>query len=317
MRILVVGAGVIGTIYGGRLALAGHEVTVLVRGRRRAELEAHGLVLEDALSGERRKIAVTSLAELPADPRFDLALVAVRDRQLTSLLPVLDRLEGATEILFFLNCPLRVADLVARYGADRVRFGFPGAGGVHDGERIRYVIVRQQPTTFGPVAGQDRARCNSIAQIFGQAGFATALVSDMEAWLKSHAFFVVAICGALYTAGGRSAQLAADTKRLLALISGVREGLNCLRKLGVTPSPAKLRVMAYLPRPLVVPALRRFFASRLAALAIDGHANAAPDDMCDLARDCRHMIAASGVSAPTMLSLCAEVERRAAAATAA
>jgi len=134
----------------------------------------------------------------------------------------------------------------------------------------------------------------------------------MEAWLKSHAFFVVAICGALYASGGRSAELAADTKRLSLLLSGVHEGLSCLRKLGVTPSPAKLRVMAsYLPRPLVLLVLRRFFASRLAALAIDGHANAAPDDMCDLAQDCRRMINESGLSAPAMVSLIAEVERRA------
>jgi|GEM_PF-489472 len=315
LNILVVGAGVIGTIYGGRLALAGHEITVLARGGRLAQIAARGLVLEDALSGERREIRAVAVSAPPADKRFDLVLVTVRDRQLPEILPLLDRLQGRPEILFLLNCPLRVGELVARYGAARILFGFPGAGGVHDGERIKYSCVRQQPTTFGAVAGQDIARAKGVAQFFQQAGFATSVVADMEAWLKTHAFLIVAICGALYASGGISMQLAADAPRLSQLVDGLREGVRCLGAVGTTASPPKLRLMAsYLPKPLLVLVLRRFFASHLAALVIDGHANAAPGDMCDLAADCRQMIAASGISAPVMSSLCTEVERRAAIA---
>ena len=48
MRIVIVGAGVVGSIYGDRLARSGHDVTLLARGRRLADLRAHGLVVEDA-----------------------------------------------------------------------------------------------------------------------------------------------------------------------------------------------------------------------------------------------------------------------------
>jgi 2-dehydropantoate 2-reductase len=34
MKVLVYGAGVVGTLYGGKLAHAGHHVTVVARGRR-------------------------------------------------------------------------------------------------------------------------------------------------------------------------------------------------------------------------------------------------------------------------------------------
>ncbi|MBI5320467.1 2-dehydropantoate 2-reductase N-terminal domain-containing protein [Bradyrhizobium sp.] len=318
MKILIVGAGVIGTLYGGRLALAGHEATVLARGERLAQIAAHGLVLEDALSGDRRVIPVAVVSALPAAVRFDLVLVAVRDRQLPGALSWLDALQGRPEILFMLNCPLRVAELVARYGIDRTIFGFPGAGGVHVGASTRYANARQQPTTFGPVAGQGQERVKEIARLFRQAGFATAVVADMDAWLKTHAFLVVAICGALYASGGRSAQLAADTQRLLLLADALREGLSCVRALGLVPSPPRLRLMAkWLPKPLLLIVLRRFFASDLAALVIDGHANAASDDMRDLAADCRRMIAEAGVPAPTVSTLCREVEQRATLAAAA
>lgn len=51
MRILVFGAGVIGSVYAAHLLRAGHEVTLLARGQRLADLTASGLVVENAESG--------------------------------------------------------------------------------------------------------------------------------------------------------------------------------------------------------------------------------------------------------------------------
>lgn len=45
MRILVFGAGVIGSVYAVKLLQAGHEVVMLARGRRLSDLLTHGLVL--------------------------------------------------------------------------------------------------------------------------------------------------------------------------------------------------------------------------------------------------------------------------------
>ena len=53
LRVLVLGAGVIGSVYAGKLLQAGHEVVVLARGHRLSDLQAHGLVLQDAESGDR------------------------------------------------------------------------------------------------------------------------------------------------------------------------------------------------------------------------------------------------------------------------
>ena len=50
VRILVLGAGVIGSLYVGRLLEAGHEVVLVARGVRLTDLLAHGLILQDAES---------------------------------------------------------------------------------------------------------------------------------------------------------------------------------------------------------------------------------------------------------------------------
>ncbi len=45
MRILIYGAGVIGSIFAGKLAASGEDVTVLARGKRPEELRQNGIVL--------------------------------------------------------------------------------------------------------------------------------------------------------------------------------------------------------------------------------------------------------------------------------
>lgn len=49
-RILVVGAGVIGSVYGAKLLQAGNRVVILARGTRLTDLRTCGLVLDDAES---------------------------------------------------------------------------------------------------------------------------------------------------------------------------------------------------------------------------------------------------------------------------
>ena len=86
MRILVVGAGVIGSVYAAKLLQAGHEVVLFARSRRLTDLQAHGLILVEAQSGQRTELLTPSIGEVAADERFDLVLVAVRSEQLSSAL---------------------------------------------------------------------------------------------------------------------------------------------------------------------------------------------------------------------------------------
>jgi hypothetical protein len=51
------------------------------RGRRLADLRVHGLVVEDASSGQRTQISLPVLGQLSEGDRYDLALVPVRARQ--------------------------------------------------------------------------------------------------------------------------------------------------------------------------------------------------------------------------------------------
>ena len=87
MKILVYGAGIIGTLYASRLQEAGHQVTVLARSSRLADIRRHGLVLENVVSGARSITRVGITDRLSAEDAYDMALITVRRDQLTSIHP--------------------------------------------------------------------------------------------------------------------------------------------------------------------------------------------------------------------------------------
>ena len=51
MKIVILGVGVQETLYGVRLARAGHDVTLIARGLRARELRAQGAVIQHAITG--------------------------------------------------------------------------------------------------------------------------------------------------------------------------------------------------------------------------------------------------------------------------
>ncbi len=306
MRILIFGAGVIGSIFGGMLSKAGHDVTFCARGARKSEIESKGLLLTNALTGEETLVNPQLTDRVTGE--FDLVLVSIRKAQIDAALPQLRTISATTSIVFMVNCPLEVGRLLEILGPSRTYFAFPGAGGTHDGARIRYALVGQQKSTFGPVRGQPDNRLREFAALFSDAGLATDNVPDMEAWLLTHAVLITSICGALYRNGASSAALARDKVALTDILKGLGEGLAVISALGFTPSPLKLRLLSRVPHVFGRLILSRLFSSRFAKFAIDGHANAAPEDMQDLSMDCRTMVRSSGIGAPVLLQLCDEVD---------
>ena len=78
-----------GTLYGVRLAQAGHAVTLIARGHRAEELRRHGAIIEHVLTGRREAMQLSLAEALTADLHADLCLVTVRREQLESVIPAL------------------------------------------------------------------------------------------------------------------------------------------------------------------------------------------------------------------------------------
>jgi hypothetical protein len=72
---------------GVRLADAGHEVTLVARGRRADELRTSGAIIEHALTGRNRVRQLPVIEEITPALDSDFCLVTVRREQLDSVLP--------------------------------------------------------------------------------------------------------------------------------------------------------------------------------------------------------------------------------------
>ena len=112
---------------------------------------------------------------------------------------------------------------------------------------------------------------------------------EMDAWLKAHAFFVTAVSGAIYIAGGDCHRLSEDKATVMLMAKGVREGYSTVRALGLSVAPFASTV--------------RFFASKMADYVFGRHARAASREMRELANDCRSLLEKSGVEAPALRQL--------------
>jgi 2-dehydropantoate 2-reductase len=313
MKILIYGAGVIGTLYAARLRECGNQVTVLARGARLEDIRRFGLMLENIVTGARSGTQVNTVERLAPDDQYDLALVTVRRDQLDGVMAELKANRGITVILFMLNNPLGSADVARALGQDRVLFGFPGAGGTMDGHVVRYALIAQQPTTLGGLGGPLTPRLRELAGALRAAGFAVKLSADMDAWLKAHAFFVTAVSGAIYMSGGDCRLLSENSAALHLMAKGVREGFAAARALGLTVQPFPLRVLfTWMPQGFAVWYWRRFFATEMADYVFGRHARAASHEMRALADDCRTLISRSGAEAPALDALFGEISAYAA-----
>jgi ketopantoate reductase len=114
MKVLIVGAGVIGTVYGAHLAAAGAMVTVLSHGPRTDDVAATGLSARDVLSGAEAGARAVVVPD--ASGEFDVVLVAVRREQLASACAELGKLAGKPAIAAALY---RCGTDPARLAADR------------------------------------------------------------------------------------------------------------------------------------------------------------------------------------------------------
>jgi len=135
-RILVIGAGVNGSVCAARLFERGVVVTVLARGKRLAEIESNGIIIENPFSQKRTVAKVRAIGELAPGGTFDYILVVVRRNHVAELLPTLAA-NSSPNIVFMNNNLNGPAGIVGALGTQRPMLGFVFAGGKRDGETIR------------------------------------------------------------------------------------------------------------------------------------------------------------------------------------
>jgi 2-dehydropantoate 2-reductase len=303
-KILIFGAGVIGSIYGGKLLSAGHDVTFYARGKRLDELKNKGLILENSITGKTESFPVKTIDKIKSSGFYDIVIVALRKNQLTEALPVISETRSKA-VIFMVNNPLGFSEYEKAAGKRHAVAAFPAAGGSIDNGTVSYYIPEgisriAQASTFGELSGEITAELKSIADIFSKAGFNTALSRDMNSWQKTHVAVVSPMANAVYKYNGSNYDLSKSYSGVKEMILAVREGFSVLEKLGFKITPMKLGICFKIPLFILVPFFRKLLGTKLAEVVISRHALNARDEMKQLADEFIILRNDSGLKTPYM-----------------
>jgi len=304
-RILIVGAGVNGSVLAERLFARGVNVTVLARGSRLAEIRANGIVIENPFNHKRRSAKVRVIGELAIDDLYDYILVVVRRNQVAALLPTLAA-NHSPNVVFLNNNLLGPDQIVRALGAQRPMLGFVFAGGKRDGDLIRAIgpfNFPLMPTPFGEISGAITPRVRRLVRLLRHAGLNAKASTQIVDYLALHAAQVGAFAplGLKIASQANPAPPSAEEIGLTA--AAMRETYTVIRALGHKIVPAGLCLVEIVPVSLLAFQLRLFLSSKIGTYGGIWHAQQAPDELEALADDLRDEVVRSGVPAPALRKL--------------
>jgi 2-dehydropantoate 2-reductase len=304
-RILVYGAGPLGSVFAAKLRLGGNDVSILARGRRLAELHEHGIVLVDAQTGAQSLTSVNVVERLAPDDAYDLVLVIMRKNHALQVLPALAANQHTANVLFLMNNAAGPEALVEALGPDRVLIGFPNSAGYFDHHAVCCLTGTEEDKAyvpFGEVDGRITPRTQEVARILESApGFGAEIRTDMDAWLKYHvALLFPSLAPALRAAGVDSYRLARTRDLVVLAVRAMREGFSVLTSLGLPVTPPKFKVIEWLPEPILVPLVQRLLANPLMETALVKHAEAARSEVQHLIDEFMTLARTTSVPTPTI-----------------
>ncbi len=271
-KILIFGAGVIGSTYATRFSNAGFDVTMLARGSRLKQLNSEGLLYHSKNNIQKSNVKVIS--ELADDDLYDFVFITVRFEQVIEALNQLASNQSKTFVTM-VNTPHGYAEWEKILGQGRLIAAFPGAGGEIRESILYYKLTPYiiQPTTFGELNGLNTQRIKQLSEIFKAAKIPYQICHNMDAWQKTHLAMVMPMAMAVYNAG-KTANTAAKNKKVMNLLATeLKANFQALKVKKVPITPKKLNIFIICPKWLLSIFLKAFYRSKLAERVISDHAN--------------------------------------------
>jgi len=245
-RILIFGAGVIGSIYAIRFIEAGMDVTVFARSSRLAALKEKGLQYHE--KGVVKSIKVKVIDTLENDDVYDFIFVAVRyDQSESALLALQDN--QSKNIVTMTNNSIGFSSWLDIVG-DRLLPAFPAVGGQIK-EGILYARFPPKiliATMFGEISGLVTERAENLAQLFKAAKLPSAINKDMLAYLITHSISDIALVGALHYENKIIEEKAARTRKTAHRITAtLKSNVKAIQKAGVAVNPSVFKMVLKVP----------------------------------------------------------------------
>ena len=281
MRILIYGAGVIGSLYAVLFAETGYDTSIYARGKRLEFLKKNGLLYKKNQNIRRAK--ATILGELSDNDAYDFILLTVRENQLYEALTELKNNKSNIIVTMVnsLDSYKKWEDIV---GKGRILPAFPGAGGSINNDGILDAALTPrmiQPTTFAEISGNKSEKTKQFSKILRHAHIPYQKVVDMHMWQLCHLAMVVPIADAYYEADCPE-RAGRDWKTMKKTARRLKRNFTFLRKQKGKLSPWKMNIFRFVSLPFLTIMLAVTFGSSFGDKFMYQHAMKAPDEMREL-----------------------------------
>jgi len=274
MKILVIGAGVIGATYSWFLHLAGNDLTHYVRKEKLDYYKTNSIKIN---CWDKRRLFKRTVRTV-YEPKFVAAInphqdynyliVALKTGQLEGILTLLEANIGKSTILFLQNLAFNELKLIENsFDVSQYLLGFPPIGGGRSNNVVQSVILNL-PTIIGEADGKIRNRTNEVKRMFESANLKIKISDKIISFLKIHFLTIAALLAPYFLTGSYDGSITPFFIRRSIL--AMRELFEICRKENIEARKMKEARMFYYPIWLLIPFLYFVFRSRTVRRICEG-----------------------------------------------
>lgn len=302
MRILVIGAGVIGSNIAVNFFKAGKDVTILARGQWYEKMKIRGLRIKSKFQFGTRVYEVPVINKLEPDDEYDVIFVSLKYTQIDSVIDVLNA--NVSKNIVFNGNNIRAEEFTKNFPDKNVMFSFAIAAGHKEENRINSVDFSK--IVIGDVNGNDNSEF--IDDIFEGTRYKVTYESKMGEYLLCHACFVVPVSFACYYSGGNLREIKNENSLFIKVIKSTIECYTALEKTGHEIVPrTEYRTKEYYDS--VYKLLKLMAGTSIGQACVTDHAMCAVDEMSVLAEGLQEIIDEAGIKSPCFDALKVSMEK--------
>lgn len=290
MKLLVIGAGVIGSVYGWQLQKIGCDVTHLVRRSKIDTYRADGIKISclDLRSFSEKKIEAdyrpTFVDVFSADDTYNYILVTVNSNQLEEVLPELSQISGRAHIVFLQNMRIGDDELIRdQIEPAKYFIAYPfKAGGGRQGNMIDAVIfgMSMTNTVIGEIEGHVSQRVKEFHGLLKKANMNPKIIPNIIPYIRTHYVWGACCLAAYLKAGNYKDFQRTDIIRESYL--AMREGWQICIKQGINPKKVVPTKYYYLPFFILIPFTQWIYRQSGMKEMFEGHVQHSPNEMKDM-----------------------------------
>ncbi|HBC97599.1 MAG TPA: hypothetical protein DC034_12495 [Clostridium sp.] len=293
MKILILGDGVIGSVYGNELTKAGYDVTHFIRKERSQDVILHGIPIRciDGRDNNKRTEELYRpevISELAKENVYDLFIISAKSDGLHNIIASFSKkLANETTVLIFQSLWIDANEIESWFNGNKVLYGFPHImGGGRDEQGIYCTIFGSPdaPSMIGEKDGTISNALQSVEKAFSDASMNPKITKDILGWIYTHyAEAAGLLAGVMQT--NDYINFSQDKTVVVQTLLAIREGLRICKARGIPVSKIKPQCYYFLPKIVMVPFMKKMYATESAKLMIKGHITHSLNEMKSMVND--------------------------------